>query len=274
MNLAASPSVSKRLLSTVSIGKNQNRITGKSSTSWHPEDDTIEDETSDFEGLTEFIKDANFKTEKRINRSQSASEYSAVTMSKDHRSLLYPVVKILMAQIKVAREIEHMRIKLSHTDDFNLADLYKLFSTNKETTLVKHEFLKGCQTLGIVTKKKDNLLMIFHRYAGEAHKNRLTFHQFSEIFLPYDSHHSAEISERVPRYGKSFPKDKTKVFKQSTNKCLVELIAKMVKAEMTLKQLQKEANTRCDDVQRCFQLLAKQGNLLRLQSQKSILKNR
>lgn len=114
---------------------------------------------------------------------------------------------------------------------------------------------------------------IYYRYTQEPNKHKLNFHQFSEIFLPFDAHHSDEIQSRIPKYTKSFPTDKTKVFKESTNNCIIQLIATLVRCELRLKKIREEANEKCSDVTKCFQLLAKQGNLLRLQSQRSMLKN-
>lgn len=62
-------------------------------------------------------------------------------LSKRDKSLLYPLIKILMEQVLIARELEHYRIKLAQTDDFNLADIYKVFSLSKETTLAKYELI-------------------------------------------------------------------------------------------------------------------------------------
>jgi len=113
------------------------------STSWNPEE-TSEGAFTQQDGFTDILMDeANRITEKRIPRTKSIAQPKEIILSKEHRSLLFPVVKILMEQVKVCREIEHQRLKLSHTKDFNLPHLYKLFSTNKQVTLAKHEFVKG-----------------------------------------------------------------------------------------------------------------------------------
>jgi len=55
---------------------------------------------------------------------------------------------------------------------------------------------------------------------------------------------------RKPLYGKSFPKDKTKVFKYVTNQAIIKLIARLVKSELQFKALQKHCNATIDDPQR------------------------
>ena len=66
-----------------------------------------------------------------------------------------------MEQVKICRELEYFRIELSRTVDFNLADLYKMFSINKQITLAKHEFVKGCQIFGIITRNKEKIEHIY-----------------------------------------------------------------------------------------------------------------
>ena len=107
-------------------------------------------------------------------------------MTKAQSIILYPIIKIIMEQVTLARELEHYRLNLSHTEDFNLVDLYKIFSISKESNLAKYEFIKGWQIYGVSPKNKDIIDDVFNRYTKEDNKHRLTFQQFSEIFLPYD----------------------------------------------------------------------------------------
>jgi hypothetical protein len=241
--------------------------TAKSSTSWNPDETSMADGTFVDEGFTEMMHEANRATEKRLTRSISETKTAKTTasgrMGKEHKTLLYPVIKILMEQVKIWREIEHQRLALSHTKDFNLADLFKIFSINKNDTLAKHEFTKGCELFGIKTKRKENLLNVFDRYATDI---KLNFQQFSEIFLPHDPQHSKEISNRIPKYGKSFPKDKVTVFKEQTRQQIVKLIAVLVKAELQLKLLQRDAHAKCNNIHKCFRLLSKQGTYFKIPS--------
>lgn len=129
-------------MSTLASNNRYHRYTMRDSVSWQPEDSSLETITH-IDGLTEVINMPNVITEKRVNRSKSTFQSAAATLSKAHQKILYPVIKLLMEQVKICREMEHVRLRLSHTTDFNLADIYKIFSVNKNVTLAKHEFIKG-----------------------------------------------------------------------------------------------------------------------------------
>ena len=248
------------------------RFEQMSKTSWNPDESESDNHTitTGFEGMTQAFGQSQFTTEKRMNRSRSYATPTAVTLKKQHRKLLFPVIKCFYEQIKILREIEQLKINLAQHQDFNLPDLYKMFSINKQVTLAKHEFVKGCQVFGIITKNKEKLEAIFNRHQRN---NKLTFEQFSAIFAPYDRETYQDVSSRRPMYNKTFPKDKTKVFKQATNKSIIALIARLVKAELQFKALQKHVNANVDDPQRIFQLISTSGSDLPLKTQKSILKN-
>lgn len=131
--------------------------------------------TTGLDGLTDVFNEINDRTEKRsLSRSKSYAQPSCTSLSKKKRKLLYPVIKCFMEQVKICREIEHLKIELCHTADFNLADMYKMFSVNKQITLAKHEFVKGCQILGIITRSKEKLENVFKRYTD----SKMTFRQF------------------------------------------------------------------------------------------------
>jgi Ca2+-binding EF-hand superfamily protein len=227
--------------------------------------------TTGLDGLTDVFNEINDRTEKRsMSRSKSYAQPSCTSLNKKQRQLLYPIIKWFMEQVKICREIEHFKIELWHTADFNLADMYKMFSVNKQITLAKHEFVKGWQIFGIITRNKEKLEHIFKRYTD----SKMSFRQFWLAFSPFDLHHNRDLINRQPLYGKSFPKDKSRVFKQNTNQKIVQLIARLVKAELQLRALQKHANAAIDDPQRCFQFLSRQSDLLDLSPKKSILKNK
>ena len=161
-----------------------------------------------------------------------------------------------MEQVSLSRELEHYRLNLSHTEDFNLPDLYKAFSISKEWTLAKYEFTKGCQIFGVTPKSKEIINDVYDRYTKEDNKHRLTFQQFSEIFLPHDQKHATEVYQRIPIKSRGMPKDKVKMFKQVTSKWVTDLISKLIKAEQQLKKLQREAQAKCDDIKSLFLLLS------------------
>lgn len=261
---------------TTSVNQGKNsvmmRLDQMSKTSWEPEDSVSDNQTvtTGFDGMTQAFGGSQFTTEKRMQRSSSFATPSAVTLKKQHRKLLFPVVKCFHEQIKILREIEQLKLNLAQSQDFNLPDLYKMFSINKQVTMAKHEFVKGCQIFGIITKNKEKLEAIFNRHQRN---NKLTFDQFSAIFLPFDRDTYEDVVNRRPIYNKTFPKDKTKVFKQVTNKSIITLIARLVKAELQYKALQKHVNANVDDPQRIFHLLSTNGMNLPLKTQKSILKN-
>lgn len=123
-----------------------------------------------------------------------------------------------MEQVSISRELEHYRLNLSHTEDFNLPDLYKIFSISKECTLAKYEFAKGCQIFGADQKHKEIIYDVFNRYTKEDNKHKLTFQQFSEIFMPHDHKHATEVYQRIPKKTTKLPKDRSKAFKQVTSK--------------------------------------------------------
>ena len=120
------------------------------------------------------IKDKNLKYQTFTTNiakigSKSSQENETVeakfTMSKEHENLLFPVLKRFMKQIELAKNQEYLRIKLAHTDDFNLPELYKCFSTNKKPYLTQDEFIKGCRLFGFKPKHKLELSNIFKRYS-------------------------------------------------------------------------------------------------------------
>ena len=67
--------------------------------------------------------------------------------------------------------------------------------------------------------------------------------------------HSTELSQRIPKKRKG-DKDKTKIFKQLTNKWISDLLSKIIQCEQQLKKLQREARSKCDDVKVLFLLLS------------------
>ncbi|CAI2361551.1 unnamed protein product [Moneuplotes crassus] len=231
--------------------------------------------TTGFDGMTQAFQRINMETERRSASSHKGSSYATPTclsFKKSHRKLLYPVVKCFMEQVKILREMEQLKVELCNTTDFNLPDAYKIFSINKVAQLAKHEFLKGCQIFGIITRKKEKLLSIFDRYVADKN-SKLSFKRFCKIFTPFDATWNKEVQSRRPLYEKGFPKDKSKVFKYVTNQCIIKLLARHVKAELQFVALQKHCNASIDDPQRCFQLLARHGDINKTVSQRSILKN-
>lgn len=79
--------------------------TAKSSTSWNPDETSLAAGTFVDEGFTEMLNEANKVTEKRLTRSISETKTAKTTasgrMGKEHKTLLYPVMKILMEQVKI-----------------------------------------------------------------------------------------------------------------------------------------------------------------------------
>jgi len=66
----------------------------------------------------------------------------------------------------------------------------------------------------------------------------MNFAQFSEIFLPYNQQHSTEIVNRMPT------SNKANAFKEQTQQVLVDLVALLVKSELRLKLLQRDAQAK------------------------------
>ena len=64
-------------------------------------------------------------------------------MAKEHDDMLYPVLKIFQTQINLAQELECLRIKLANTEDFNLVECYKCFTTKQKSFLDAAEFEQG-----------------------------------------------------------------------------------------------------------------------------------
>ena len=184
------------------------------------------------------IKDKNLKYQTFTNNiakidSKSSKENETVeakfTMSKEHENLLFPVLKRFMKQIELAKNQEYLRIKLAHTDDFNLPELYKCFSTNKKPYLTQDEFMKGCRLFGFKPKHKLELSNIFKRYSRRKDdSSRMYFKQFSDIFLAHDTKLSLRISQRMPNRQNRFPDDKTTVFSHDTNQMIGQLLSKLV----------------------------------------------
>lgn len=181
------------------------------STSLNPGEDQAEYKTitTGFDGTTQKFEYRDIGAEKRSHsstgRSWSFAVPSCLSLSKRSRKLLYPVMKWFMEQVCVLREIEHLRLELSHTPDFNLVDAYKIFSVNRLPNLAKHEFLRGWKSFGIITRNKEKLLNIYTRYASDLN-SKLTFQQFWRIFVPFNCEHEKEVRERKPLYGARFPK--------------------------------------------------------------------
>ena len=164
---------------------------------------------------------------------------SEFTMTKEHEILLFPIFKIMMEQIKLVKEQEYLRVKLAHTDDFNLAELYKCFSTKNKSFLNQEEFIDGCKVFGLKSKHKSNFINVYNRYKRS--DDKLTFKKFSDIFLAHDTKLSLRISERMPLKFTKFPSDKTQVFEHDTNLIIGELLFKLVQVEKQLIDLQKQA---------------------------------
>jgi len=70
----------------------------------------------------------------------------------------------MMEQVKILREVENLKLQLGHTTDFTLPDCFKMFSINRVPKLAKHEFLKGCQLFGIITRNKEKLIYVYERF--------------------------------------------------------------------------------------------------------------
>jgi hypothetical protein len=66
-----------------------------------------------------------------------------------------------MEKSKYAENLNILIFEFLRTIDFNLADLYKMFSINKQITLEKHEFVKGCQIFGIITRNNEKIEHIY-----------------------------------------------------------------------------------------------------------------
>jgi len=74
------------------------------------------------------------------------------------------------------------------------------------------------------------------RHAADGGK--MNFAQFTEIFLPFDQQHATEIANRQPT------SNKVNAFKEQTQQVLVDLIALLVKSELKLKLLHREAHAK------------------------------
>jgi Ca2+-binding EF-hand superfamily protein len=104
------------------------------------------------------------------------------------------LIGALREQCSLERELEAGKVSLANKADFNLFDAFNLFDQSRTGQVSVHDIREGLNSIGVYPSGEEVELVVA-RY-DRNHDKRLNFSQFSEAFLPVDSHYASMLNRR------------------------------------------------------------------------------
>lgn len=121
--------VAKRKIKTRSRKANPPKVLGDSSNvqMFNTVDRRVDEKSNSNNLHNQDNKIHKIETDGKVESSKKLTKEnkSENPLTKEHENMLYPALKIFMTQIQMARDLEYLKIKLAHTKDFNLIELFK-----------------------------------------------------------------------------------------------------------------------------------------------------
>ena len=172
-------------------------------------------------------------------------------IEKDNNNLIKKIFKEIYKSEEI---IEQIKQKLSIKKDFNVEDLFYLFSKgNKSNILKESDLYYGFIYINIFpTKFELNLFLKKYSTNGV-----LTYSQFFDIFTPFDKDFR-KIIEFRNNFNNKPEFYKKKLFENETLKILNELITIIINQEKKIDLIRNEININKIDVKNIFNVLDKE----------------
>jgi Ca2+-binding EF-hand superfamily protein len=104
------------------------------------------------------------------------------------------LIQSLREQCCLERELESGKISLANKADFNMFDAFNMFDQSRTGQLTIHDIRQGLNAVGVYPSSEEVELFVT-RY-DRNYDRRLTFSEFSEAFLPVDSHYAQILNRR------------------------------------------------------------------------------
>lgn len=108
------------------------------------------------------------------------------------------LVHSLKELCNLEQELESAKINLALKNDFNLADAFDIFDTNRNRRVDFYELQSGLNAIGVYPTREDIDLFIT-RY-DTSHDRRLDMREFEDAFLSKDHYYASMVQRRPHNY--------------------------------------------------------------------------